>query len=177
MPFVQLLPLSVTSPATHKQIWPFWCQFPRGWACVHSRIPWVPPMDSPGREFSLAATIPIGFYSQRFWGFISPYWNSGMHSLSHSPVVPPALLALKCGPAWATSCHLSRPVHQPPWLTISVPSTSLYECFFFNSFVGFPYSSIFWQFWLYFFVFEFIVIFLLVVWGSKAYLPTPPSWP
>ena len=42
--------------------------------------------------------------------------------------------------------------------------------------VGFPYSLIFWQFCL-FLVFKLVVILLLVVWGSEAYLPTPPSWP
>ena len=65
----------------------------------------------------------------------------------------------------------------PPQLPISTPPTSLDECFFFNSLVvRFPYSSIFWQFWL-FFVFKFIVVLLWVVQGGKVYLPTPPSWP
>ena len=41
--------------------------------------------------------------------------------------------------------------------------------------VGLPYSLIFWQFWL-FFVFKFVVVLLLVVRGSKVYLPMPPSW-
>ena len=40
-----------------------------------------------------------------------------------------------------------------PWLPISTPSTCLDECFFFNSLVlGLPYSSIFWQFWLFLFL-------------------------
>ena len=62
-----------------------------------------------------------------------------------------------------------------PQLPISTLTTSLDDCFFFNSFiVGLPCSLIFWQFWL-FFVFK-LVILLLVVWGSEAFLPTPPSW-
>ena len=70
-------------------------------------------------------------------------------------------------------CHMSF----PPQLLISTPPTSLDECFFFNFLVvGLPYSSIFWQFWL-FFIFKLVAILLLVVWGSKAYLPAPPSWP
>ena len=65
----------------------------------------------------------------------------------------------------------------PSWLPVSAPLTSLNECFFFNSLaVRLPYSSIFWQFWL-FFVFKFVVILLWVVWGGKMYLPMPPSWP
>ena len=64
-----------------------------------------------------------------------------------------------------------------PWLPISPSSTSLDECFFFNSLVvGPPYSSIFQQFWLVF-VFKFVVVLLLVVQGGTACLPIPPSWP
>ena len=70
-------------------------------------------------------------------------------------------------------CHVSS----VPRLPIFTPPTSLNECFFFNSLViRIPYSSIFWQFWL-FFVFKFVVVFLLVVQGDKLYLPMPPSWP
>ena len=70
-------------------------------------------------------------------------------------------------------CHGSS----PPQLAVSAPPTSLDECFFFNSLVvGLPYSSIFWQFWL-FFVFKFVVVHLLVVQGGKVYPPMPPSWP
>ena len=64
----------------------------------------------------------------------------------------------------------------PPQLPVSAPPTSLDDCFFFNSLVvRLPFSSIFWQFWL-FFVFKYVVVFLLVVQGGKVYLPTPPSW-
>ena len=72
-----------------------------------------------------------------------------------------------------------HPVCQPPScrayslyrLPISTSPTSLNECFFFNSlFVRLPYSSIFWQFSLFF------VVLLLVVRGSKVYLPMPPFW-
>ena len=39
----------------------------------------------------------------------------------------------------------------PPWLLCSTPTTSMDECFFFNSLVvRLPYSWIFWQFWLFF---------------------------
>ena len=51
----------------------------------------------------------------------------------------------------------------PPWLPVSALSTSLNECFSFNSLVvGLPYSSFFWQFWL-FFVFKLVVVLVLVV--------------
>ena len=69
----------------------------------------------------------------------------------------------------ALPCHQSS----PPRLPISAPSTGLYECFFFNFLdVGFPYGSIFWQFWL-FLVFKFFVVLLLVVRGGTV---LPPSW-
>ena len=78
---------------------------------------------------------------------------------------PPHLLGL-------LPCHMSS---LSPLFTFTLPA-SLNECFFFNSLVDrFPYSPIFWQFWL-FFVFKCVVL-LLVVWELKAYLPMPPTWP
>ena len=131
--------LLVISPATHKQIWVFWCWFPGGWACVCSRTLWVSPTNFPVRlGVSPTVAIPIGFYSQRFWGFISPCWNPGLCGLSRSPVVPPGLSTCKCGTARSASHCL------PPWLPVCTPPTSLGECFFFNSLVvGLLYSSIF----------------------------------
>ena len=71
----------------------------------------------------------------------------------HANVGPPTL------PAAALSHILST------WLPVSVPPTSLDECFFFNSLVvGLPYSLIFHQFWL-FFVFKFVVLLLAVQGG------------
>ena len=40
---------SITSPATHKQIGPFWRWFPGGWVCVPSRTLWVSPTNCPMR--------------------------------------------------------------------------------------------------------------------------------
>ena len=99
-------------------------------------------------EASATATIPTGFYSQRFWGLSSLSWNSGLCSLSlsqlffhvylHMNVVLPSLPAPSC-------CMSSL-----SWLPISAPSTSVDEYFFFNSLiVRFPYSFILWQFWLF----------------------------
>ena len=98
----------------------------------------------------------------------------------------PVVLPVICMQMWDCPVHQPPPCppHQPPPCHRSFPPqpvstspTSLNECFFFNSLVvGLPYSSIFWQFWL-FFVFTFVVILLLIVQGGKVYLPTPPSWP
>ena len=67
-------------------------------------------------------------------------------------------------------CCLFSPAHLP----ISTSPTILDECFFFNSLVvRLSCSLIFWHFWL-FYVFKFVVLF--VVWGSKVYVPMPPSW-
>ena len=65
-------------------------------------------------------------------------------------------------------------------LSTSLPNSTLPngvdECFSFNSLiVGFPYSSIFWQFCL-FFVFKFVVVLLLVVRGGTVCLPTLLPW-
>ena len=170
--FSQIL---VTSPASHKHSETFWCWFLVVWACVHSRTPWTPPTDSSVRlGVSPDTATATYFYSQRFWGFISLHWNPGFRSLSHSLVVPPRLSTLQCGTTWSSShclaaCHLCLSCPSPPLLLVC-------EWFFFNSLVvGLPYSSIFWQFWL-FFVFKFVVVLLLVVQVGKVYLPTTPSW-
>ena len=106
---------------------------------------------------SPATATLTGFFSERFWGFISPPWNPGLFGLSPSPVVPPSLSAQECGTTLSTSCCLSHPgppAATLPWvlfarLPICAP-TSLDQCFFFNSLVvGLPYSSIFCQFWLF----------------------------
>ena len=190
LPAWALSQLLVTSSTTHKQIGPFSVWVPGGWVCVHSRILWVSPTNCPvSLAVSPSTSTPTGTFSQRFWGFISLCWDPGCCGLSHSPVVPPSLYAHKCGTTHSgshcltrsTSHHLTAqvlPCHKSalPWLPVSTAPTSLDDCFFFNSLVvGLPYSLIFWQFWL-FFVFKFVVVFLLVVWGSKVCLPMPPSW-
>ena len=48
-------------------------------------------------EVSPAVSIPTGFYSQRFWGFILLHWNAGLHGLSRSPFVPLSLSSCECG--------------------------------------------------------------------------------
>ena len=160
--------LSVTFPDTHKQIGPVWCWFPGGWVCVHSRTLWVSPTNYPVQlGVSPAMVAPIGFYSQRFWVFISPRWNPRFCSLSRSPVVPSGLSACKCGITLSTSHCLALPVLQTPpcytfslpQLPVSTPATGLNECFFFNSLVvRLPYSLIFWKFCLSF-IFKFVVSF------------------
>ena len=125
------------------------------------------------------------FYSQRFWGFTFRRWIPGLRGLSHFPVFLPAYPHVNVGLSSLLAATLPTPVCQPlpcclsslPQLPISTSPTSLDECFFFNSLViGLPYSLLFWQFSLFLF-FKLVVILLLVVWGSEAYLPTPPSWP
>ena len=59
----------------------------------------------------------------------------------------------------------------PPWLAVSAPPTSLDECFFFNSLVvRFPYSSIFWQFWLFIFLNLLLSLFWLCEEAKYNYL-------
>ena len=110
-----LTSLSVTFPTTHKLIGPFWCWFLGWWVYVCSRTLWVSPANSLVRlGVSPPTAIPISFYSQRLWDFISPCWNSGLLYLSCSPVVPPGLSAHKCGTAHSTSHRLTHLVPQLP---------------------------------------------------------------
>ena len=83
----------------------------------------------------------------------------------------PVYLHSNVGPYSMPAAALPTQVLQPPlcWesslpqLPICTPPTRLDDCFFFNSLVVWlPYSSIFWQLWL-FFSFKFVVILLLVV--------------
>ena len=115
-----------------------------------------------------------------------------LSSLSSSLAVPPSCLyACTCGTTHSASFHLAlsashhlvHQVLQPsscsesslPRLPVLSPPTDLDECFFFNSLVvRLPYSSVFWQLWL-FFVFKFVVVLLFVVQGGKVYLSTYAS--
>ena len=62
------------------------------------------PCESLQRTLLWGWEFLTGFFTQKFWGFISPYWNPGLLSLPCSPVVPPSLSARECGP----------PLRQPP---------------------------------------------------------------
>ena len=114
-------------------------------------------------------------------GFEAFFPHTG--TLGCTVCLAPGLSACKCISRSASrlACHrfssrcLARsPVHPAAHL---LPPTSLDDCFFFNSLVvRLPYSSTFWQFWL-FFVFKSVVILLLVVQGNKIYLSAHPSWP
>ena len=176
-------PLSITSPTSHKQIMPFQVLIPRWRACVHSRILWVSPTDSPVRlGVSPTATTPTDFYSQRFEALFPCTGTLGC------TVWLTLQLFLQVYPP----LYMGNPIHQPPphlsqssatlpqvlstWLPVSTPPTSLDECLFYNSLaVGLLSILIFWQFWL-FFVFQLVVILLLVVWGSETFLPVTESW-
>ena len=111
---------------------------------------------------SLSTTTPTDFYSWRFLRLFSPAlepWVVWFLSL------PSCLSWFFCMQMWDRLVLQPLPCHEssPPLLPISTPPTGLDECFFFNSLiVGLLFSSIFWQFWL-FFVFKFVVVLHLVV--------------
>ena len=99
------------------------------------------------------------------------HWNSGLHGLSHSTVVPPCLSTCKCWTAWSTSRGLlcrgcPSPPLPPAWMNVSSLSPWLSD-FHTNRFPGSSGC---------FFVFKLVVALHLIMQGSKAYLPTPPSW-
>ena len=101
---------------------------------VPSRTLWVSPRNSPARlGVSPATTTLTRFFSQRFWGFISPNWYPGLLSLSCSAVVHPSLSACKCGTIWSSShCLATSPLCPgclcppllPVWMNVSslIPS-------------------------------------------------------
>ena len=85
--------------------WVFLVLIPtRKWVCVHSRTLWVSPINSPVRwGVSPATETPTSFLYQRFWSFMSLYWNPGLCSLFRSPVFPPGPSLCKCGTTHSTS--------------------------------------------------------------------------
>ena len=127
---------SVTCPTTHKQIGPFWCWFPGGWACLHSRTLRVSPMNSPVRlEVSpTAVSTPTGVFSQRFealfpcavtlgWGVSLPIcffhfictwmWDH----LIWNPPPQRVLQLLPCHKSSLPSCQ--SPPFLPVWMNVS----------------------------------------------------------
>ena len=103
-----------------------------------------------------------------------PTQNPVLHSLSFSPVVPPILSVCRYGTAWLASRHLVCPRHPgflslcllPVWMSVSsTPWLSGFHTVQFSGNSGC------------FFVFILVLILLLVVQGSEAYLSMPPSWP
>ena len=100
--------LSVTSPATHKQIGSFWCWFLGGWVCVHScgslqrTFLW-------GWEF-LPLPQPPPVFTVR--GFEALFLQAGLSSLPHSPV------------PWDLSAHKCQTGQPPPWPPATASHTS-----------------------------------------------------
>ena len=113
------------------------------------------------------------FQSEGFRGFLSSHWKPGLHGLSRSPVYPHANVALPSLPATA----YPGPPATALLGVLSTPPTRLDECFFFKSLaVGLPYSSIFWQFWL-FSVFNLLLSFFWLCKEAKCiYLCLHLGW-
>ena len=152
-------------PLPISRLSPFRCWFLGGWVCVHARTLWVSLMTSAVRlGVSPTATIPTGFYSQRFlrlyFSILEPWVVRFVLLLSYSSCFIPMWM-------WDHRAHQPPPylMFSLPRLPVPTPPTGLDEYFFFNFLVvRLPYSLIFWQFWL-FFVFKFVVVFL-AVWRS-----------
>ena len=110
-----------------------------------------------------------------------PCWTPGLCGLSHSPFVPPGLSTHKCGAAhspsqhlfWSSSCLSQVLTTLAVCLSLLLIGVWMTISSFKSLVVRLPYSSIFWQFWLFF---AFKLVIFLVVQGSKVYLPMPPSW-
>ena len=117
----------------------------------------------PMLELRVASSVSLPICSSRF--ICTRMWDRPVRNLL---------------PHWSCSLRLDSESYLPGCLSPSAPPTSLDECFFFNCLVvGFPYSLIFCQFWL-FFVFKLFVVLVLAVpslRGGTVCLPMPLSWP
>ena len=106
--------------------WTLLVLIPGLWVCVHPRTLWVSPANSPVKlGVYPTTTTPIGFYNQRFCDFISPCWNHGLCSLSHSPVVPPGLSMQIWDCMGSPATDLPAPVSQPLPPPPGPPATAL----------------------------------------------------
>ena len=93
---------------------PFWCCFPSGWVCVHSRPLWVSPTKSPVSlgVSPAAASTPTGVFNQ---------WYEALFPHTGALSCTVCLLVHQLLPCWAaaglpTQLHSPPPhwVHQPP---------------------------------------------------------------
>ena len=124
-PCSALSQLSVTSFTTHKQIGPFWCGFPGGWVCVHSRTLWVSPTNSPFRlGVSPATSIPTGFFQSDVLRLYFPVLGTYVVGSVSLP---------SCSSWFIHTQMWDRPLRQPPsrlpWsFSRCLASSHLYPC-------------------------------------------------
>ena len=166
--------LSVTSPATHNRIGPFWCCFPGVWVCVCSGTLWVSPMNSPVRlgVSPTDTSTPTSVFNQWFEALLPCTGTLGclVYRLVHqllprrpAEVLPTCVLqSPPCSESYALGCP-SLPL-VPVWLSVSSLTPWL---------LGF-YTVRFCQL-LLFFVFKLLLSFFwLCEEIDTVCLPTPP---
>ena len=142
---------SITSPATHNQIGPFWCWCPVG-GLVHALGPCGSLQGTLlwGWEFLLLPPQPPQVFSvnglRLYFPILEPWvvWSVSLTIWSSWFI---------CMRMWNYPLQDLRPHWVlSTWLPFSAPPTGLDECFFFNSLVvGLPYSLVFCQFCFFFF--------------------------
>ena len=142
-----------------RRLCPFRCSFSGAWACVCTRIQWVPPMDSPVKlEVSPTAATPTGLTARGLKALVSCIGILGC-MVCLAPPLFSWLICMQMRDFPVRQPHLTCPIHQPlscsmyslPQLLVSAPPTSQDECFFNSLVFRLPYSLIFWQFWLFLF--------------------------
>ena len=116
--------VSVFQSATHNQTGPFWCWFPSGWACAHSRPLWVSPATSPVRlgVSPAAAPTPTGIFNQRFEALFPPCWRPWVAWSALLPAVRPVI----CAQMWC--CGVLPAALPAPFSTTLSPALLVYRC-------------------------------------------------
>ena len=161
------------------------------WLVPFQLLPWcwIPEQASLCTVYTCAGPLSRVYWkSGKLFCHPNPHWFlqpevtgiylPGTRTLGWDPFAPKVLLPMFIHHTWIWDrpCpfhhqHLSAPhgVSSP----VSAPPTCLDECGFFKSLVvRLPYTLIFWQFW----ALRFSCNSFAVTWGSKVYLPMPPSW-
>ena len=75
-------------------------------------------------SFSCCCLNPPGGFHSEVWGFISPRWSPGWHSLLRSPAVPAGLSVGECGAEESAGCSLVCPVPQST-TSLGLPAAAL----------------------------------------------------
>ena len=116
--------VSVTPSATHNQIRPFWCRFPSGWACAHSRPLWVSPTTSPVRlGVSPPATpTPTSVFNQRFEALF-PCSGALGYAVCFAPRRSSRFI---CAQMWG--CGMLPAALPTPFSATLSPAVSVYLC-------------------------------------------------
>ena len=121
--------ISITPSTTHNQIGPLWCWFLSGWACAHSRPPWVSPTTSPVRLRVSPAAVPTptGVFNQRFEALF-PHAGALGHGVCFAPRRSSRFICVQVWGRGVLPAALPPAALPAPFSATLSPALSVYLC-------------------------------------------------